>query len=268
MPSITSPALRFALLALCATLGACAGTGPAMTPGSSVTGTRFVHHVELQGAVRNASRVHVYLEGDGRPFATRHLPAGDPTPRRRLARELMARDPAPAIYLARPCYEGQAAAEACNASLWTDARYGETVVGSLAAALEHLQASHGFERVTLIGYSGGGVLAMLLAERLAMVDRVVTIAANLDLAAWTARHGYSPLRNSLDPAQGPALGSGVSQVHFVGGQDTNVPPSLVRRALARQAGARLVVVAEAGHARGWQALWPSLLSRAADDARP
>ena len=61
-----------------------------------------------------SGRLHVYLEGDGVPWITRTLIALDPTPRNPLALRLMALDPAPALYLARPCYNGTAKAPGCN----------------------------------------------------------------------------------------------------------------------------------------------------------
>ncbi len=237
-----------------------------MLPTSFVEGAGYLHRVVVQGAVDGAPVVHVYLEGDGRPFATRQLPAGDPTPRRRLARELMALDPAPSIYLARPCYEGLADAPGCGPALWTDARYGEAVVASLAAVLERLRVARRIGQYTLIGYSGGGVLAMLVAERVATVDRVVTVAANLDLAAWAAAHGYSPLVSSLDPAQRPPLPRRIAQLHYAGGRDRNVPPALIEGALARQPAARFLVIDEAAHARGWTRVWPLLLVKQVSDS--
>lgn len=262
MASITPS--RWLLISVLALTG-CAGAAHVPLPTSTVPGAGYLHHVEAQGAVAGAQRVHVYLEGDGRPYATRHLPATDPTPRRRLARELMALDPSPALYLARPCYEGRARDRGCTSVLWTDARYGEAVVESMAAALEALRKEHGFAHVTLIGYSGGGTLAMLLAPRVPAVDSVLTIAANLDLTAWVARHGYAPLRMSLDPATQPALPADIAQSHLVGADDTNVPPALVERALAHDPAARIGVVA-AGHAKGWTSAWPQLLRQL--DAAP
>lgn len=262
MASIT---LHSWLLVSVLALTGCVGAAHAPLATSTVSGAGYLHHVEVQGTLAGAQRVHVYLEGDGRPYATRYLPATDPTPRRRLARALMALDPSPSLYLARPCYEGRALDRGCTSALWTDARYGEAVVASMAAALEALRAAHAFAHVTLVGYSGGGTLAMLLAARVPAVDSVVTIAANLDLTAWTARHGYAPLRRSLDPATRPALPTHIAQWHFVGADDSNVPPALVERALAHHPAARIGVVA-AGHARGWIAAWPGLLREV--DAAP
>lgn len=262
MPSITPH--RWLLVSVLALTG-CAGAAHAPLLTSTVSGAGFLHHFEIKGTLAGAQRVHVYLEGDGRPYATRYLPATDPTPRRRLARELMALDPSPSLYLARPCYEGRAGDRGCASALWTDARYGEAVVASMAAALEALRAAHAVAHVTLVGYSGGGTLAMLLAPRVAAVDSVVTIAANLDLKAWAARHGYAPLHMSLDPATQAPLPAEIAQWHFVGADDTNVPPALVERALAHDPAATIVVVA-ADHAKGWTSAWPQLLRQL--DAAP
>jgi pimeloyl-ACP methyl ester carboxylesterase len=47
-------------------------------------------------------------------------------------------------------------------------------------------------RIGLIGYSGGGALATLIAERRGDVAWLITIAANLDLAAWIRSRGIAP----------------------------------------------------------------------------
>lgn len=245
---------------VCVCVAAGCTTPPPTIGDGFITGAGFVHRVDVQGRLTNAARVHVYLEGDGRPFVTRHRPAPDPTPRRRLALELMRLDRSPSVYLARPCYEGEAASPPCAPSLWTAERYGERVVASLAAALDGLRSRHRIGHFTLIGYSGGGVLAMLLAERVPSVDRVVTMAANLDIEAWAALHGYSPLEGSLNPARRPALPARVRQWHYAGGRDRIVPSALIAAAVSAQPGARVVVVDAASHARGWTSVWPLLLA--------
>jgi pimeloyl-ACP methyl ester carboxylesterase len=75
----------------------------------------------------------------------------------------------------------------------------------MAAASRRLLADRGADRVVWLGYSGGGVLAMLLAARVPETIGVVTIAANLDVQAWAAQQGGSPLIGSLDPAREPPL---------------------------------------------------------------
>ena len=114
--------------------------------------------------------------------------------------------------------------------------------------------------VVLIGFSGGGALAMLLAEHVPDTVAVVTIAGNLDVAAWTAHHHYAPLRQSLDPALRPALPPHVLQLHLQGGRDEVVPPAIVQRAIERQPGAVGRLYPEFDHRCCWQRAWPELLS--------
>lgn len=262
----TSSALRRLAwgASLCA-LAACARLGPADTglvPDLTVAGHGFEHYVRIGGAIQNASEVHVYLEGDGRPFLSVHQAARDPGPRHALALELMELDVAPSLYLGRPCYHGHATAPGCTAALWTDARYSSEIVDSMVAALHSLQGRYGFGNVTLIGYSGGGALAMLMAARLPCVVRVITLAGNLDIAAWADLHHYSPLTASLNPVTHPALDPRIAQHHYVGSEDHVVPPALARAAQVALH-APLEVVPGVGHVDGWTEAWPSMLAQLA-----
>ena len=147
---------------------------------SVVTGGRFEHAVyEKSASVSNAETLHVYIGSDGTPWRG-NRPASDPTPRNPLALRLMLIDPAPAIYIGRPCYHGLAQDPDCNESVWTSARYSADTVDSMAAVIAGYSAEH----IILIGYSGGGSIAALLASRLEKVRSLLTIAANLDTAAW------------------------------------------------------------------------------------
>ena len=115
----------------------------------------------------------------------------------------------------------------------------------------------------MIGYSGGGVLAWLLAERIPEVRVLVTIAANLDIDAWTGRHGYSPLRGSLNPAVRGPLPDRVAQLHLVGSRDTNVPPALVRAALHNAGSNDRVVTVNSDHRCCWESHWPVVIDEIA-----
>ncbi len=118
----------------------------------------------------------------------------------------------------------------------------------------------GASGVVLLGYSGGGALAMLMAERLPETRAVVTLAGNLAVEAWVAHHGYLPLTASLDPAQRPPLDPALVQLHAVGGRDRRVPPALTRDVIARQSGARTLFFPEQDHACCWASVWPSILT--------
>ncbi|MES1943959.1 hypothetical protein PC39_07589 [Salinisphaera sp. PC39] len=226
-----------------------------------VAGDGFRHVVYAREADDTPRSLHVYIEGDGRPWLHGVLASADPTPRTPYALALMGRDPRPAIYLGRPCYFGLADEPGCEPRLWTDARYGPEVVASMAAALDGLLAERGWPAVMLVGYSGGGTLAVLLADRVPGVRRVVTVAGNLDTDAWTAAHGYRPLAGSLNPMTAARL-AGVEHLHFAGAADANVSPGIAR-AFAERHGGRVQVVEGFDHRCCWRERWPGLLLPAA-----
>jgi dienelactone hydrolase len=115
--------------------------------------------------------------------------------------------------------------------------------------------------VVLVGYSGGGVLAVLMAPRVPSTVAVVTIAADLDTEAWAHWHGYSALDGSLNPATLPALPSRIRQWHLVGDRDTVVPPDLNRRYLNRIEPDYVWHFATFDHVCCWVQQWPELFSR-------
>lgn len=225
-----------------------------------VEGNPFQHLVFVKTTEGPVDGFHVYLEGDGTPWITHHRVARDPTPRRPLMLELMALDPGPALYLGRPCYFGLT--RHCSPRYWTDARYSETVVDSMVAALDNIRRQLGWRgKIDLLGYSGGGTLAMLLAPRLKEASSVVTIAANLDVRGWTRLHGYSPLVDSLDPADEAALPARIAQIHLVGEKDRNVPPAITRAGAARQRNAKFMSYPHFDHHCCWERVWRSVLDR-------
>ena len=247
-------------------LGGCAGPAERFDERASalgfstsrVEGEGFAHVVYRPARPRpDGGRVlHVYLDGDGTPWE-RGRPAADPTPREPLVLRLMALDPAPSVYLGRPCYHGLAAAPRCAPALWTDARYSEVVVVSMAAAARRLLSVTGQAGIVWLGYSGGGALAMLLAARLPETAGVVTVAANLDVDGWAEMHGHSRLAGSLSPALRPPLPLRIYQRHYAGGRDQVVPPRIV--AGGGILPGTLRVIPDYDHVCCWMELWPRVL---------
>lgn len=220
-------------------------------------------HVVYRNTTGKSSLLHVYLEGDGTPWLNRYTVAADPTPRRPLMLALLARDPAAAVYLGRPCYHGYAATPPCSPLWWTARRYSAEVVDSMAAALRAWLAVQPvrYEGLVWLGHSGGAALAMLLAERFPETRAVLTIAGNLDPDAWAAYHHYSPLTGSLNPALRLPLPPRVVQLHFFGEHDQNIPVDLLVPAVQRQPDARLTVWPDFDHDCCWPTVWPDLLAR-------
>jgi len=223
-------------------------------------GKEFQHVAYFKQGSGVSGVLHVYLEGDGTPWLSEDRIARDPTPRNPLMLRLMTIDPYPSLYLGRPCYNGLADSPECNPFYWTFGRFSPQVVDSMAAALRRFLQSRGRRAVAFFGYSGGGVLAMLLAERFEETESVITIAANLDIDKWCEYNGYTPLVGSLNPATRPLLSSEIRQLHLAGALDQNVPPSLIEPAVARQLNAKFVVVDEFDHRCCWEEIWGSILA--------
>lgn len=134
------------------------------------------------------------------------------------------------IYLARPCQYGMRSNPHCQSRLWSAARFGEVVVDATDRNIDELLAR--FEdriRLILLGYSGGGVIAALVAARRDGVDLLVTMAAPLDVADWTRLARVSRLSESLSPMDEITALRRLPQHHFVAGEDVVVPlPSRIR----------------------------------------
>ena len=209
--------------------------------------------------------LHVYIEGDGQPWVAGRYIAFDPTPENPIALHLMMRDPRNSLYLGRPCYftryqtEDTESDTACRPALWTSARYSERVIKSMVAALEAIVQMNAYSKVVLIGYSGGGTIAYLMASRTDKIDRVVTVAANLDHGAWTRYHEYSPLDDSLDPVA-TELPRTVSQIHLRGARDRNVPEKVLKNFMPDDS-AGWVTFAGYDHVCCWEKNWPDILDR-------
>jgi len=229
-----------------------------------VKGTDFQHVVYRNPAPIQDGELHVYLDGDGSPWIRHREIADNPTPRNPLVLRLTAHDPSASVYLGRPCYHGFGAKPPCTAELWTSGRYSKTVIETMSAALQKIRKDLHPQRTVLIGFSGGGALAMLIAERLQGISGIVTVAGNLDPDAWAALHRYSPLTGSENPAKHPPLPETIFQLHLAGAKDTNLPPDLLLPAVRRQPSAKFIVMPDADHDCCWERYWPSLLDMIED----
>lgn len=221
-------------------------------------GAPFLHVLYTQKMSETTRSLHVYIEGDGRPWDLGGLlPADDPTPRKPLALHMMAKDNSAALYLGRPCYFGLAKQAPCSRQYWTSARYAQLVVDSMATVLNNFTTERSISKVTLIGYSGGGALAVLIASRLDAEVDVVTIAANLDTDAWARAHGYQLLTGSLNPMQAAQLG-GIHHHHFGGDQDRNVNADIIKSFSTKHNG-HYTIQHDFNHVCCWEDEWPLLL---------
>jgi hypothetical protein len=227
-----------------------------------VEGVRFEHviysnPVALYGPVRR--RLYVYIDGDGRPWGdSGRVPAADPTTGNPLALRLMLETDVPSIYVSRPCYQDLVNLR-CGPALWTSARYSDTVVSSMINAIKHWAEGHGYQDVVLIGYSGGGTLAVLVGERLPNTAAVITLSGNLDIDEWTRFYDYLPLTESLNPAHSFTVHPW-PEWHFRGDNDTVVPPQTTENYFTHYPYAQQRTLSGYNHACCWVASWATLFS--------
>lgn len=272
--------LRFLFLCALALLTACA------SPSAQQRGQRMDAQATTQGWQKlrlsagrwaltgyapelspHASTLTVYLEGDGLAWQTGTQPSDNPTPRNPVALALALQHQHGAVaYLARPCQNVSTSDWGmCNPADWTHARYAPEVVAAMNEAVSSLKARAQVQHLVLVGYSGGGAIATLLAAERSDVVRLVTVAANLDTDAWTAGHGLLPLSGSLNPAERWSALQHLTQLHLVGAQDTVVPRSVAQAFVQRFPAAKqpmVRLVDGADHSCCWAQLWPLLMPEA------
>lgn len=210
--------------------------------------------------------MHVYIEGDGFAWVNRYQPSMNPTPMSSIVPAMAVKDDiaAQVIYLARPCQYVSFAERACSSAYWTQARFAPEVVAAMNQAVSQLKHETNAQKIVLIGYSGGGALAILMAAQRQDVATVVTIAGNLDHHAWAKLHRLSELQGSLNPPDFSKALQMIRQIHLIGAQDSNMPVSVYqayRAAFLPGADITLEEVPNFDHQCCWAERWPLLLHR-------
>lgn len=261
--------LRWLALAALALLVACANHDPLIQLAdehalqrSIVQSGHFTLTTLGKPLPQTVDKLRVYIGGDGRPWRGRE-PAGNPTGTRSLAVKLMVQDPLPAIYLGRPCYHAAAMTAPCAPRLWTSGRYSETVIATMVRALNELVERHQVRQLTLVGYSGGGAIALLCATRLTAAGlnlMVITVASNLDTRHWTEFHHLLPLSESLNPLEVVPSPAPFRQLHLAGRADRVVPESTIQRYVETHPDATVLYVDDFDHTCCWALQWRQLLA--------
>ena len=228
-----------------------------------VDGGAFTLFSAYRGRRGAGARLVVYIEGDGRAWANRYVQSDDPTPLEPVALELAVRDDAPLVaYIARPCqFTRPEAQETCPPRYWSSHRYAPEVIEATGRVVDHYKSVLGANEVELVGYSGGGAIAALLAATRGDVAALTTIAATLDHRAWTSHHGLTPMAGSLNPADFAEALARIPQLHLVGSDDSVVPPLVAEAYMAHMADrshSRVVRIDDFGHVCCWVRRWPGL----------
>jgi len=196
-----------------------------------------------------ANEIVVVIEGDGRPWKGPGVLALDPSPPEPLMLGWYQQWQGNAIYLGRPCYFGAKELQpprppvviqtslrlnTCDPYWFSMGRYSQPVIQSMVNVLKGLLPRGA--RVVLLGHSGGGTLAMLVASQFEQVTAVMTLAGNLNVGQWVRYHGYTPLYGSLDPATEALLPPDIEQLHMANQGDTEILPEWIEVETKRQSG--------------------------------
>lgn len=195
----------------------------------------------------------VVIEGDGRAHDGRGRAMADPTPARPLGLGIARAWPdGPRAWLARPCQFTRRIDAACQPRDWTAERFGPGMLAAVDGAVDELKRRSGAREVRLVGWSGGGVMAAALARRRDDVAELVTVAAPLDVAAWTAERGLTPLVLAPEVAALAREPLPVPQRHLLGARDRIVPVASASVWAARLGGPASVQVLDEDHAGHWR----------------
>ena len=203
----------------------------------------------------------IYIEGDGLAWLSEAMPSANPTPLVPTGFRMAIHDQQhhPIVYLARPCqcvlnkeWGG------CRQAYWTDLRFSPAVIEAMSQAIDVLKKEYHAKHIVLVGYSGGGTIATLIAARRSDVMQLTTVAAILDINVWVRSQGLTPLYGSLNPADAWRRLISVPQTHWVGGKDT-VAPKDIALAFAERFPAtkkpQIRVVPAFDHACCWATDW-------------
>ncbi|MGI4775957.1 MAG: alpha/beta hydrolase family protein [Janthinobacterium lividum] len=217
-----------------------------------------------------------YIESDGSVYDKYGALSKDPTPKDQLLLKLACLDNRPnVVYIARPCqYTPPELNPKCSSPIyWTGRRMSEEVVSSINEVIKTINPKKPF---SLVGYSGGGGIAVMLAARNEHTRDVLTIAGNLDIVSFNKYHDERIMSKLLNPQDHVGLtmdGSlnpvdyaqnirKIPQLHLSGAGD-KIVPSIITLKYIEASNSTCVhqkIIPEASHDLGWKKIWPEILA--------
>jgi len=208
----------------------------------------------------------IYIEGDGFAWISPTEPSPDPTPVDPLTLRLAVQDKSPnVIYLARPCqYVGQGLAACHSNKYWTSHRFSPEVINAYHEVFSTLKRSYGSKTFHIVGYSGGGAIATLVAAQRKDIASLRTLAGNLNHDIVNQHHGVNLMPQSLNPVDVASQLVGLPQHHYIGAIDTLIPQQVIqsyKQALGDTACLKIEEVKRASHYMGWQSFWQKVASK-------
>ncbi len=212
----------------------------------------------------NSKTLYIYIEGDGLAWKSRSTPSQNPTPKNPMGLNLAIQHGGDAVYLARPCQYQLKDTNCASNKWWTSHRFAQEVINATNIAIDKLKRSRQADNLVLVGYSGGGAVALLAAAERSDVTKIITVAGNLDTDKWVELKNISPLSGSLNPADKWQKLAAIPQLHLVGGSDKVVPAEVAYSYASNfpmGAKPQIRVIKEYDHQCCWVEQWNSLLKQ-------
>ena len=207
--------------------------------------------------------IKVYIEGDGLAWLNSYTVSENPTPINPIGLKLFLEDNSNCkVYLSRPCQ--YLSKRNCSYKYWTNKRFSYVTINAYKTVLSKLKKRVYNKKFILIGFSGGGTIAALLAAQRNDIKTLITIAGNLNPKYWCEYHKISYLNGSLNPVFYSDKLEKIEQFHFVGGKDKIIPKVVSQSYLKNfynKKHIHLIEVSNATHTKGWQKSWKEFLSK-------
>ena len=215
-------------------------------------------------ATADNKQMVVYIEGDGMAWISRDQLSSNPTPVQPIALKLASIDTnANVLYVARPCqYLWPQKMNRCSSRYWSDKRGSEEVISSINQAISIVKQKQNISSIRLIGYSGGGGIAALIANRRADVSEFVSVSGNLNYKLFTQTHNLSPMNGSIDPITVANQIGSIPQIHYVGADDKIIP-----KQIALSFSDKVKVISDVSH-DNWPDKWAQILRTINHDLSP
>lgn len=179
----------------------------------------------FQKVSNKCKNIKVYIEGDGLAWVSKNIISQNPTPINPIALKLMLLDDNSCkIYLARPCQ--YTSSNICEEKFWTNERFSNKIIDSYDEALTNIKKEFLNSKFDLVGYSGGGAIAILVASNRDDIETITTVAGNLDIEKWAKIQNISPLSGSLNPSDFTNNLEKIKQHHLIGSNDKIIPKEI------------------------------------------
>jgi len=160
------------------------------------------------------------------------------------------------VYLARPCqflFGAPSAGQCVDPLQWTKGRYSDNQLTLIEDAIRQT-IGRVDTALVVVGHSGGGVIALRLAQRARLpIHCTVTLASPIDIKAWQRHHQTNVALDITDPADLADTSASMRAIFLFGAEDQTVPPSAIGRWAkeARRAPTIYEMTRAASHNHGW-----------------